>query len=165
MAIAKLLAPMSLAVAEPSRHLVRDAASLWKQIEEGVRESCMMRCEGREAEAIALLQDTLPPLIREWSATCGSSADVCRDVLRQLFARAQEQVSAAMLSRRLVLASIRTDNVRAGTTSSLYLQRRIPIGNVPDMLDALEEAERTAVLRSQHFSTPPFRSHAALAVS
>src|SRR6266542_6012285 len=118
---------MSLPIPTMSVASARDAASIWKQIEQGVRETCVMRCQGREPEAVALLQETLPRLVREWSATCGSTADARRSQLRELFAKAQEQVAAAMLSRRLVLASIRIDDVRAGANGSLYLRRRIPI--------------------------------------
>jgi hypothetical protein len=158
MFIANLLVRMPLSAPILAVSSARNPVSIWKQIEQGVRESCVMRCEGREAEAAVMLQETLPALIREWSATCGSPAEVCRNELRELFARAQEQVAAAMLSRRLVLASIRTDNIRAGASGTLYLRRRVPIDDVPDMLDALDEAERMAASRWQKFSAPMSRS-------
>lgn len=143
----------------PSRH----PAQIWNQIEQGVRESCVMRCEGREPEAAAMLQETLPPLIREWSAQSGGTPDECRQALRQLFTRAQEQVAAAMLSRRLVLASIRPGEVGAAAGGTLYLRRRIPLDDVPDMLDALQESERTAIRRGQDFPNLTPRPFAALA--
>lgn len=157
---------MPLPVPTVSVAAARDAASIWKQIEHGVREACVLRCEGREREAAALLQETLPPLVREWSATCGSPADTCRNQLRDLIARAQEQVAAAMLSRRLVLASIgMPDNARArpNTNGSFSLRRRIPIDNVPDMLDALQESERAAAFQRQNFPAHASRPLAALA--
>ncbi len=163
MAIAKLPANMSLLVSTVPMASARDAASIWKQIEHGVRESCVMRCEGRESEAMALLQEALPSLIREWSATCGSTGEVCRNLLRELFAKAQEQVAAAMLSRRLVLASIRADNVRAGASGTLHLRRRIPLDDVPDLLDALQESERSAAFRAQRFPAHASQPLAALA--
>jgi hypothetical protein len=163
MSVAKLPANMSLPLSTRVASSGRDPASLWQQIEQGVRESCVMRCEGREPEALALLQETLPALIRAWSATCGFPPETCRQRLRELFARAQEQVAAAMLSRRLVLASIRTDNIRAGASGALYLRQRIPLDDVPGMLDALQDSERTAACRAHTFSAPASRPLAALA--
>lgn len=163
MAIAKMPPNMSLLVSTVPVVPTGDSASIWKQIEQGVREGCVMRCEGREPEAAAMLQETLPPLIREWSATCGSTGEMCRNLLRELFAKAQEQVAAAMLSRRLVLASIRADNVRADAAGSLYLRRRIPLDDVPDLLDALQESERSAARRAHNFPAHASRPLAALA--
>ena len=156
---------MSFPVPTVSVASARDAAaSIWKQIEHGVREACVMRCEGREREAAAMLQETLPPLVREWSASCGAPADTCRSRLRELIDKAQEQVAAAMLSRRLVLASLGSENVRANPNGSFHLRRRIPIDNVPDMLDALQESERAAALQqTRNFPAHASRPLAALA--
>lgn len=145
---------------------VRDAASIWQQIEHGVREACMMRGEGRTAEATALLQTALPPLIRDWSENSGLPGETCRAELRALFAKVQDRVAKAMMSRRSVLASIRADNVRAGASvsSALHVNRRIPLDDVPDMLDALQDSERAAVAaRGDYFSTPSSRSLAIAA--
>ena len=163
MLIAELRVPMSFHAPALALSPGRHPSSIWNQIEEGVRESCVMRCEGRAQDAAAMLQETLPTLIREWSAQSGATAEDCRQTLRQLFSKAQEQVAAAMLSRRLVLASIRRDNVGCGASGTLYLRRRIPIDDVPDMLDALQESERTAFSREQDFLVPSSRPFAALA--
>jgi hypothetical protein len=81
-----------------------------------------------------------------------------------LIARTQEQVAAAMLSRRLAPPSIRLEGVHANPNGSLHLRRRIPIDNVPEMLDALQESERAAALhRTRNFPTHASRPLAALA--
>ncbi|MBI3884219.1 MAG: hypothetical protein HY302_00575 [Opitutae bacterium] len=127
----------------------RDPPALWRQIESDVRESCVLRCEGRNADAVVLLHEKLPPLIREWSAASGWPAGHCRDALRQLFAKAQEQVANAVLARRLVLSSLPAGLPQAG----LQLSQRIPLTDINGMLDALGDAERSACARPRNF--PP----------
>lgn len=132
-------------VTEPQR----DPAAVWRMIESGLRESCVMRCEGRETEALLILREQLPALIREWSVGCGRSTESCRSALRELFAKAQEQVAAAVLTRRLVLSALRTDLPRRGAATGLQLNQRIPINDINSMLDALQDAERIEISRRQ----------------
>jgi hypothetical protein len=131
----------------------RDPAAVWRMIESDLRESCVMRCEGRNAEAQVILRDRLPSLIREWSAGSGRSPESCRSILRELFTKAQEQVAAAMLTRRLVLSSMQVALPRNGVPAGLRISQRIPISDINGMLDALLESERAEVARYRNF--PP----------
>lgn len=137
------------------------ASGLWQQIVEITREACVLRQEERESEAVVLLQQKLPPIIRSWSASCGAPADTCRQRLRELFASEQEQMRAALMQRRLIVDEVVSRlQVRAAATNAttsasavvltdatrpVQLRRRIPFNDVEGMLDALQEAERGAV--------------------
>ncbi len=132
----------------------RDSSTVWQMIEANLRESCVMRCEGRETEALVILREQLPALIREWSVGCGRSNESCRSALRDLFAKAQEQVAAAMLTRRLVLSAIRTDLKPRPGSAGLQLSQRIPIGDINSMLDAMREVECIEASRRNGSWTP-----------
>lgn len=125
----------------------RAAAVVWRLIESGLRESCVLRAEGREVEALVILQQRLPALIREWSAGCGRSTESCRSALRELFTRAQAQVAAAVLTRRLVLSSLQADLPLRGTLPGVHLNQRIPLTDINGMLDALHAAECAEIFR------------------
>ena len=127
----------------------RDSAVVWRLIESGLRESCVLRAEGREIEALIILQKQLPALIREWSAGCDRSTESCRSALRDLFTKAQAQVAAAVLTRRLVLSSLPTDRPLRGTRPGVQLIQRIPLTDINGMLDALHDAECAEISRGR----------------
>ncbi len=136
-----LASTSSASVAAPASR----SAELWRAIEDNVREACLLRAEDREAEAILILQETLPPLIGDWSRTAGLDVPAAQQALREMFARVQQQVANAALCRRLVLRSL-GQTAAPGTVpapaATFQLRRRVPIGDVPGMLDALGETER-----------------------
>ncbi len=121
------------------------SAELWRAIEDNVREACLLRAEDREAEAILILQETLPPLIGDWSRTAGLDVPAAQQALREMFARVQQQVANAALCRRLVLRSLGQSAAPVplpAPAATFQLRRRVPLGDVPGMLDALGETER-----------------------
>ena len=133
------------------------AEALWCQIEENTREACLLRQEGREAEAVALLQGRLPSIIRAWSNASGHSPEACRERLRTFFQEQQERVRCAALQRKLIVdevcsrlkVSARASRVAApvsmgSTPGPVQLRRRVAIDDVVGMLDALREAEESA---------------------
>lgn len=133
--------------------------ALWDEIVGITREACLLRQEGREKEAVALLQQTLPPVIRQWSNTCGQTPEHCREELRSLFAREQQTARAVTLQRRRIVEEVcarlqahpRTSDAmerRTGTkvaATPIQLQRRVPIDDVVGMLDALQQVEHTVM--------------------
>jgi hypothetical protein len=140
-------------------------AELWRAIEQGANEACILRSEGQEAAAIKVLQTTLPPLIAEWSRACGQETEACRQALRELFARVQQQVSTAAICRRMVLRAFVPPPGRGRVAASepVQLRRRVPIGDIGGMLDALEENERMTAFRHQYFPSSVGAPVAALA--
>lgn len=138
---------------------------LWRSIEQFVSEACVLRAEGREAEAIVIVQQTLPPLVAQWSRGAGMATEQCQQALRELFARVQQQVATAAICKRLVLQSVEagaTDRVTPGARFQIH--RRVPLDDIPAMLDALDEGERAATFRRQYFPSHAARSQPALAV-
>jgi hypothetical protein len=135
------------------------SGELWRATEDAVREACLLRAEGRAAEAAEILQHRLPPLIAEWSRTAGRTPDACRQALREMFARVQEQVTTATACKRLVLRSLGANPAPAAPpTGRLEVRRRVPLHDIPGMLDALDEEERAAASRRNPFpaaSRPP----------
>jgi hypothetical protein len=126
---------------------------LWRVIEEAVREACLLRAEGRAEEAAEILQHRLPALIAEWSRTAGRSPDACRQTLREMFARVQEQVTTATACKRLVLRSLgAAPEPESRASGRLEMRRRVPLDDIPGMLDALDEESRGAAFRRPPFS-------------
>ena len=137
-------------------------ADVWSSLESAAREACVLRAEGREAEALAVLGERLPGLIEVWSAGAGLTTEKAKQALRDMFTRVQQQVATASIARRLVLSSIQvrpevgsvpgTASLTPGeaavmrTGSRVSLHRRVPIGDIRGMLDALDEGERMAAL-------------------
>lgn len=139
-------------------------AELWRAIEQSANEACILRSEGQEAAAIKVLQTTLPPLITEWSRACGQETDACRQALRELFARVQQQVATAAICRRMVLRTfVPSGRGRVAASEPVQLRRRVPIGDIGGMLDALEENERMTAFRHQYFPSSVGAPVAALA--
>jgi hypothetical protein len=147
---------------------------LWNEIVRWTFEACVRRREGREAEVRGLLHERLPALIRAWSARSGLSGDGCREQLRSLFARAQECVELGSIQRRLIVeevcsrlgpAAVRSATRPAAGEGGLRLRRRVPIDDIPAMLDALAEAEfeslGESVLPLRSVLTPPRELFAA----
>ncbi len=138
---------------------------LWSTIERSVAEACLLRAEGRAPEAITIVQQTLPALIAEWSRRSGMSSEHCQRTLRELFARVQQQVSTATICKRLVLQSIASGDAAQETTPERFqIQRRVPLHDIPAMLDALDEGERTAQFRRQNFPSRAVRFSPAMAL-
>ena len=138
---------------------------LWCTIERSVAEACLLRAEGRNPEAITIVQQTLPSLIAEWSRCSGLSSEHCQRTLRELFARVQQQVSTATLCKRLVLQSVASgEAAREATPERFQIKRRVPLHDIPAMLDALDEGERAAQFRQQNFSTRAVRFTPAMAL-
>ncbi|HEU5080396.1 MAG TPA: hypothetical protein VFT72_14385 [Opitutaceae bacterium] len=153
------------------------ASKLWQEIVGTTREACLLRQEGREQEAVDLLQQQLPVTIRQWSNSCGESPERCREMLRELFAREQEAARIAALQRRLIVDEVcsrlqvqrnANDSVEGRVVVKealrpLQLRHRVPIDDVVGMLDALQQAERgelaEAILPArQNFSSLSFVS-------
>ncbi len=128
-----------------------DPRLLWNEIVRWTFEACILRKEGRERRVAELLQERLPALIRAWSQRCGLDAETCKQQLRGLFSRAQENVEFGFIQRRLIVEEIcqRLASVSAPAAAALKaeasgpvgLRRRVPIGDISQMLDALAEAE------------------------
>lgn len=139
-------------------------SELWRAIEQAANEACLLRSEGQEAAAIKVLQTTLPPLITEWSRTCGQETEACRQALRELFARVQQQVATAAICRRMVMRMfVPPGRGRVAATEPVQLRQRVPIDDIGGMLDALEENERMTAFRHQYFPSTVSAPVAALA--
>ena len=130
-----------------------DPRFLWNQIVRWTFEACILRKEGREAEVCELLQARLPGLIRAWSSRSGLHAEESKRQLKSLFQRAQETVEYGTVQRRMIVEEVCSRLSKAGASATarldpkgpVQLRRRVPIGNIPDMLDALAEAESEAL--------------------
>jgi hypothetical protein len=129
----------------PSRSIQKVTAqtgAAWDEIVRLTFEACLNRREGREHIAQLILQQTLPAAIGAWSASCGLHADACRDTLKAMFERVREQVTMAAVQRRMILGDLAKRAPRpAGPAGKIFLSRRIPIGDISDMLDAVAGAE------------------------
>jgi hypothetical protein len=116
----------------------------WDEIVRLTFEACLNRREGREHIAQLILQKTLPAAIGTWSASCGLHADACRDTLKAMFERVREQVTMAAVQRRMILGDLAKRTQRPAAPAAegkIFLSRRIPIGDISDMLDAVAGAE------------------------
>jgi hypothetical protein len=142
----------------PTKATSADPKFLWNEIVRWTFEVCILRREGHEDAVTPLLRDRLPPLIQAWSKRCGHSADRCQQELRALFARVQESVEVGFIHRRLIVQEVCSRLAGPGGVAALavhsavsdrtkakpagiHLRRRIPLDDVPEMLDALAEAE------------------------
>jgi len=122
---------------------------LWNEIVRWTLEACILRKEGRETQVASLLQDRLPGLIRNWSSVCGLPSETCKQNLRALFRRIQESVETGYIHRRMIVEEVcarltaqpAVAHARSAEVGPVRLRRRIPIDDVPGMLDAVAEAE------------------------
>jgi hypothetical protein len=170
------LAPSSR-IALPSREQTTQEA--WLALMRTTYKACLLRKDGREIEAAQLLGGELPEMIRKWSSRSGLSAAQCKDRLRSLFARAQEQIELSVLQRPSLIMEV-CDRISAhgnpgdespaptGATAtavvrSIHLRQRIPIGDVSEMLDAIAEAEACSTSFGRRVAAPiPSRIEASL---
>jgi hypothetical protein len=138
---------------------------LWREIDEAVREACILRAEGREAESMRILQEQLPGLISAWSRGTRRPAEALQQELRELFARVQQQVATATICKRLVLRSVESPRAlpQDGSDRVVIRRRQIPLDDIPGMLDALDESERSSGLRRHNLPSPVLRRSPALA--
>jgi hypothetical protein len=117
----------------------------WDEIVRLTFEACLNRSQGREHVAQQILQKTLPAAIVSWSGACGMPACDCRESLKAMFERVREQVTMASVQRRMILGDLRRRESQAAGVNAgpgkVFLSRRIPIGNISDMLDAVVGAE------------------------
>lgn len=121
---------------------VASADALWREITDAAHESCLAKCSGRHRDAKQLMEHTLPLIIREWSQACGLPVPERKERLRKLFAQVQERVASAVISRRLAEESLPIEERRSRVMHRpMQLNRRIPINDIPGMLDALHEIE------------------------
>lgn len=123
--------------------------SRWSELERWTLEVCVMRAEGREGEAVRVLKEHMPSVIREWSVHCGLARDVIQERLRRLFDDTQNFVARGLAQRRLITADLLSrssalDTVKAAPAGPVGLRRHVPMGDVVGMLDGLAEAEREA---------------------
>jgi hypothetical protein len=122
----------------------------WDEIVRLTFEACLNRREGREHIAQLILQQTLPAAIGAWAASSGLHADACRETLKAMFDRVREQVTMAAVQRRMILGDLAKRTARpagpAAAEGKIFLSRRIPIGDISDMLDAVAGAEAECVV-------------------
>lgn len=154
------------------------AGARWAEIERWTLEACVLRAEGREAEAVGVLQERMPALIRDWSARCGLPRAAVQERLRSMFAQTQEFVARGVAQRRLITSELiargrdvstgdaarRLDPSRmidAAAPAMIGLRRQVAVGDVVGMLDGLVEAER----ETRREAVWPLRSAATLAAA
>ncbi len=141
----------------------------WAELERWTLEACLLRAEGREAEAVGVLQERIPGLIRAWSEAAGLARPVVQERLRTMFADAQRFVARGLAHRRLITAELAgraegRPTVAAGVAGSggrLGLRRAVAVDDVVGMLDGLAEAEREV----RREAIWPMRSAATLAAA
>jgi hypothetical protein len=106
-----------------------------------------------------ILEQALPPLIREWSAVCGLPSDEAKARLRQLLADEQGRIESNWIVSRFladdpetVAAQTRRFTAQpvapapSGPSATSYppiAARRIRIDDVVGMIDAVRETDRT----------------------
>lgn len=145
---------------------------LWTQIEELTSEACILRKEGRDEEATVILSEGLPALLKDWAAISGLEPALRREKLRVLISDVQQRVDTAFLQRRLIVDELmlrlkekEAVNPQLGlakmankTTQRFGLRRRIPIGDISGMIDAVNESisfqEREQLLPLRYLVNP-----------
>ena len=165
------------------------ARDSWAEIEHWTLEACVLRAEGRESEAVRVLQERIPDLIRAWSACCGLPRAEVQERLRRMFADTQDLVARGIAQRRIITAELLAARERpdrsvgagtgagafsasgsgsafsqtaaAGSSGPVGLRRAVPFGDISGMLDGLAEAEREA----RREAIWPLRSAATLAAA
>ena len=139
--------------------VAQDTSELWSDIVRWTLEACVQRRQGHEQTARTILAERLPALIQTWSAACSLSVEARKHQLRQLFTQAQTAVETGWFQRQLIVDELArrlgVDQPAPAATplrpaGTVQLRRRIPIADIPAMLDSLAEAEdesrREAVL-------------------
>jgi hypothetical protein len=129
-----------------------DAGDRWTDIVRWTLEACVQRREGREQSARTILSERLPALIQDWSAVCRLPVEAQKQQLRHLFNQAQTAVETGWFQRRLIVDEIARrlgaaapatapSATTPASTGPVQLRRRIPIDDIPAMLDGLADAE------------------------
>lgn len=144
-----------------------EAERLWREIAGQVREACILRRQGRHQATAEILERTLPPLIRSWATACKLPAPEAKARLNQLFNDEQARVESHWIMSRFLTdkqASLTADAAARHLTafpptptvsgpvttwSPAIAPRRIPLGDVADMIDAARDLERCAVHAAQ----------------
>lgn len=140
-----------------------EAERLWREIAGQVREACILRRQGRHHATSTILEHALPPLIRSWAAECALPAAEAKARLNKLFSEEQDRVESHWIMARFL-----NDDRRAMATNHLnafpavpsspspapmwfpaIAPRRIPLGDVADMIDVARDLERCAVHAAQ----------------
>lgn len=146
---------MSLSSLLPS-HTAGSPDPRWTELERWTLEACVLRAEGREDEAVRVLQERMPALIRDWSTHSRLAKPEIQERLRHMLAEKQDFVARGLAQRRLItsalLAEARAGNPeippalarRAAASAPVALHRRVPLDDIVGMLDGLAEAEREA---------------------
>ena len=146
------LAPTELSTTEAER--------LWREIAGQVREACILRRQGRHHATSEILEHTLPPLIRSWGTECALPSTEAKSRLSRLFTEEQSRIESHWIMARFL-------NDERAATAARYLSafpatpaspnsaamwfpaiapRRIPLGDVADMIDTARELDRRALL-------------------
>jgi hypothetical protein len=138
------------------------------------REVCILRRQGRHQAAAEILRRLLPDLVRRWAATCTLGADQAKDHLRALFLAEQERVEHGWIVSRFLSETPIGHRGDASVSLARYAHRlaegqadvsvapaqhaseRIPLHDVPGMIDYSLERERLA--RRRTAGTHPRRS-------
>lgn len=84
-----------------------DRNRLWKRITENFRQACLLRREGKAAEATEILEKRLPEVIAAWSRVSGLREPERRDRLNELFEAEQKRVDDIWLSQQIILRQMR----------------------------------------------------------
>lgn len=84
-----------------------DRNRLWKRIAEDFRQACLLRREGKAAEATEILEKRLPEVIAAWSRVSGLREPERRDRLNELFEAEQKRVDDIWLSQQIILRQMR----------------------------------------------------------
>ncbi len=151
-----------------------EAERLWREIAGQLREACILRRQGRHSAAATILEGQLPPLIRSWAAECALPGDEAKARLNQLFTDEQARVESHWIiarflaeehadsaSRHLVAFPACPAALPAGVQSFFppparnaamlfpaIPPRRIPLGDVVDMIDVARDLDRASVGRA-----------------
>lgn len=84
-----------------------DRIRLWKKIGDDFRQACLLRREGKAAEANEILEKQLPVTISGWARVCGLREVERRDRLNQLFETEQRRIDDIWLSQQIILRQMR----------------------------------------------------------
>lgn len=135
------------------------------------REVCILRRQGRHEAAAEILRGSLPELVRQWAATCTLRAEHAKQHLRALFLAEQERVEQGWIVSRFLSGAAPTHR-KASVSLARFAHRlaegqahdafadvprppeRIPLHDVPGMIDYALERERLARRRSDRRHAP-----------
>lgn len=90
-----------------SKNQNADRSRLWKKVGEDFRRACLLRREGKQAEASDILDRQLPESIAAWAQVSGMREPERRERLNELFEREQNRVEDAWLTQQIILRQVR----------------------------------------------------------